>query len=224
MNLLKNLEQDFFKTHPSCKTFVENLAAKLEDDITKVINDNKKRNLPEKANEICKFDVSVFKESILNGYKYKLELLKTDSSDYTKIEDSLKFENQSSVYEQDMLNEIKSFKLYRVVPNEKVSSKSSESNKTLMLHGTTAKNVQGILMNGFLPSNSGTYGPGVYMTNRYSVARNYSKSFASEKNQLKKFCYIFLNNIPNPQFQYPLDRSKKNLLLKNMTAKNKYIF
>ena len=56
-------------------------------------------------------------------------------------------------------------KILRVVPTKKRKMEDNEASNLLLLHGTPAANVMGILKEDFIPSKKGKHGPGVYHTN-----------------------------------------------------------
>ena len=202
MESIKNKVEEFSKSHPDCRDFLQDVVKEAEEEINKEKNDYEKGVVFEKAKELCEYDVSNFKEPVLPGFKYKLELLKNNDPDYKLLENSIKFddnfETENSRYQLDIRNKIKDLKIYRVVSNDNIAKESSDSNQILLLHGTKAQNVEGILKTGFNPSKNGSYGPGVYLTNSFDYAYNYSKSYATEEKVIKKFRHFFVNNVPNP--------------------------
>ena len=131
----------------------------------------------EKAKKICEYDVPSFKKPVLPGFQYRLELLKTNDPDYKLLANSI-ITNDS--LREGTKQKTQSLKIYRVISNEKSSTKSNSSNQILLLHGTKAQNVEGILKTGFKPSIRGLYGPGVYLTNSFNYAYNYGMCFATE--------------------------------------------
>ena len=65
-------------------------------------------------------------------------------------------------------------KLYRVVENCEAKKYENNSNNLMLFHGTGCDGVTGILRKGYLPSLTGSYGPGVYLTNCSKLAQSYS--------------------------------------------------
>ena len=55
--------------------------------------------------------------------------------------------------------------------------------------------MEGILKTGFKPSVEGSYGPGVYLTNNFDYAYSYGNCVALENGIIKRFRYIFVNEI-----------------------------
>ena len=198
---IKNKVEEFLKSHPDCRDFLQDIIKEAEEEINKEKNDYEKGVVFEKAKDFCACDVSNFKNSVLSGFKYKLELLKTNDPDYELLENSIKFDDnfENSRYQLDIRNKIKGLKIYRVVSNDIIAKESRDSNQILLLHGTKAQNVEGILKTGFNPSKKGSYGPGVYLTNSFDYAYNYSKSYATEENVIKNFRHFFVNSVPNPE-------------------------
>ena len=225
---IKNKVQEFLKTHPNCKSFIQNIVREADEKIKKEKDDYEKQKAFEKAKEICEYDVTSFKKPVLPGYKYKLQLLKTNDQDYKVLENSLKFnddlETECSQYQLDIRDKIKGLKIYRVVSNDNISTESSDSNRILLLHGTRAQNVEGILKIGFIPSQSGAGGPGVYLTNSFKYGYSYSGCIATEENTLKRFRYFFVNSVPNPNIYLKSNRHRnvksfENYLKREPTVK-----
>ena len=183
---IKNKVEDFLKYHPKGRNILTNIVETWEEKINEEEDVYKKGTVFEKAKEFCKYDVANFKKSALPGFKYKLELLKTNDADYEFLESSIKsnenFSTKILKYLLKIKHKTEGLKIYRVVSNDKNLKESSDSNQILLLHGTKAQNVKGILKTGFNPSKNGSYGPGVYITNSFSYAYDYSKSYATEQN------------------------------------------
>ena len=200
MELIINKLDEFSKAYPNCRSFLQSIVEKEKDKMNLVRDETVK--MFEKAKELCEYDVANFKKSVLPGFKYKLELLKNNDPDYELLKDSIGFNDNSTTMNARLRFELKqktkALKIYRIVPNETFSIKSSNSDQILLLHGTKAQNVEGILKTGFDPSQKGSHGPGVYLTNSFSYAYDYSDSFASEENTIKHLRYFFVNSIPNP--------------------------
>ena len=77
----------------------------------------------------------------------------------------------------------------------KIQSSDSKTSSLLLLHGTKAPNVNAILKVGFTASRKGKYGPGVYHTNSYAYASNYSKNYKFLNNSINKMTYLFVNKV-----------------------------
>ena len=63
------------------------------------------------------------------------------------------------------------------------------------MHGTKAENVMGILQEGFMPSRSGRYGPGVYLTNDCLFAAAYSRTCADERRAARRRNYVIMSKV-----------------------------
>ena len=174
MESIKNNVEEFSTSHPNCRDFLQDIVRKAEEEINEEKHDFEKGVVFEKAKELCKYDISNFKKVVLLGFKYKLEMLKTGDPDYKILEKSIAFDDsfktENSRHQLNIRKKAKGLKIYRVVPNENISTESSDSNQILLLHGTKAQNVEGILKTGFNPSQKGSYGPGVYLTNSFDYA------------------------------------------------------
>ena len=120
-------------------------------------------------------------------YKYSLEVLEKDHSDYKLFDKCLKQEKYKG----------KTLKMYRVNPTDATENetKTSKKLKLLLLHGTKGSNIQGILKEGFKPSENGKFGPGVYLTNDYRTARHYGGCYVNDRGTVKKNIYLFVNEI-----------------------------
>ena len=161
MESIKNKVEKFSKSQSGCKSFLQNIVRKAEEKINEEKTDYEKGTAFEKGKALCEYDVANFKKSVLPGFKYKLELLKTNDPDYEILENSIKV-NDNFKYSSNQLDIrpiMEGLKIYRVVSNDNISTESINSNHTLLLHGTKAKNVEGILKTGFNPSQIGSYGP-----------------------------------------------------------------
>ena len=138
MESIKNKVEEFLKSHPSCRNFLQDIVKKAEEEINKEKNDYEKGVVFEKANDFCEYDVASFKEPVLPGFKYKLELLKTDDLDYKLLENSIKSNDNFSTKILKYLLKIKhkteGLKIYRVVSNDKNLKELSDSNQILLLH------------------------------------------------------------------------------------------
>ena len=201
MDSIKNKVREFVESHPSCRSFLQDIVDKREDEIKKEENDFKERKAFDKAKKLFEYDVTNFKKPVLQGFKYKLEMLENDDGDYKFLESS--FNNDISKSSSQFNHEIvivKGIKIYRVLSTNNISTEPSPPNPSqiLLLHGTKAQNVEGILKTGFEPSKRGSYGPGVYLTDSIDYAYRYGISIATENNFVKKFRYIFVNSVKSP--------------------------
>ena len=124
---------------------------------------------------------------VLPGYKYRLGQLEKDDLDFKLIKGSL-----------DLNETDKTLNIFRIVSNQNNIDESdiSDPSKLLLLHGTPGGNVNGILKEGFKPSERGSYGPGVYMTNSLNMAARYSDKYMLDEQQIvKKVKYLFVNKV-----------------------------
>ena len=173
----KTKVEDFLKSSPNCKDFLTDLIEKKEIKMNEEMEKYKKEALVEKAKEFIQYDTANFKTSSSEGFKYKLELLNKDDSDYKLLESSFDTNHRAP---HNMLYSIRHemtacksdeneriLNIFRVVPIDKTlkESNTSSCSNILLLHGTKAPNVEGILRTGFKPSQ--TYGPGVYLTDDF---------------------------------------------------------
>ena len=155
MQSIKKRVEEFSKNHSDRRNFLQNFIEKKEEEINKVKDDYEKGKIFHKAKETCEYDVANFKRSVLPGFKYKLELLENNDPDYKLLERSINFSDESTdnfIHQLDLQQKSEGLKIYRVVTNDKISTRSSDSDQILLLHGTKAQNVEGILKTGFIPS------------------------------------------------------------------------
>ena len=155
MQLIKTKVEEFLKNHPDSRNFLQDYVKKREKVIIQEKDDYENGKIFENAKELCEYDVAKFKEPVLPGFKYKLELLKNNDPDYKLLESSINFSDEQTdkfIRQLDLRLKVKSLKIYRVVSNENISRRSSDSDQILLLHGTKAQNVEGILKEGFNPS------------------------------------------------------------------------
>ena len=168
MQSTKTKVEDFLRSRPNCKDFFNDLIKKEEDKINEEMGKYEKEDLVEKAKKLLEYDTANFKTSLSEGFKYKLEVLNNDDSDYKLLESSFESNRESEndfLYGKIDCNSHENdnvLNIYRVVPTNETSNNSGHSNM-LLLHGTKAPNVEGILRTGFKPSETGTYGAGVYL-------------------------------------------------------------
>ena len=87
---IKNKVEDFLKDHPKCRNILTNIVETWEEKINEEEYVYKKEKVFEKAKEFCEYDAANFKKSAFPGFKYKLELLKTNDEDYEFFENSIK--------------------------------------------------------------------------------------------------------------------------------------
>ena len=170
--------EEFLKNNPNYKAFLTNYIEKEKAEIYYEVGTAKKEELIEKFKKL--YNVATFKKSVLPKFKYKLELLKNDNSDLKLLKESLSL---NELYDWKTNNTVT---LYRVISTDNCSTESKNSHYTqyLLLHGTKPPNVEGILKTGFKPSEKGSYGPGVYITNSIKCAYGYARGIAREQGLL----------------------------------------
>ena len=61
MESIKNKVEEFSKSHPDCRDFLQDIVKEAEEEINKEKNDYEKGVVFEKAKELCKYDVANFK-------------------------------------------------------------------------------------------------------------------------------------------------------------------
>ena len=201
MDSIRQNVKNFLKNNPCCQNFLQDVITKWEDKIKEETNDYKEEKVFNEAMKLCKYDVKCFKKSVLQDFKYKLEILKSTNKDYKLLKRSLMIDSlKNSFLLNDEIKNVRDFKIYRVVSNRSIPTEPNPSNPSqiILIHGTKAQNVEGILKTGFEASKSGNYGPGVYLTNNIKYACRYGKSFGTEENLVKKFRYLFLSSVKNP--------------------------
>ena len=103
--------------------------------------------------------------------------------------------------------------------------------------------MSGILKEGFKPSKTGSFGPGVYLSNDYSTACAYGICYVNKHGLVKKRSYVFVNEVKQTEelqrrykgeniFQDYLNKepvmqtygtvSRKQMILKEDTSQVKY--
>ena len=207
--------EDFLKCNPEYKDF---FCDYINEEKEKICKDMKieKKELLKKADRFFDYDVDCFKNENLQGFKYKLEQLQPNNDDFKLLEKTIKYKdtqktklvNSSKLISLNGQEGPKALKIYRVNSNN--NTQVSDCSKVLLLHGTKAPNVEGILKMGFKPSKRGSWGPGVYMTDSFSYAKNYGTfSFVQASGVVKKVSYIFVNEVEKFEGQTTLAHSKQ---------------
>ena len=202
--------RNFLKNYPNCKNILYKHMNKYEAIINKKDEGYKAEKVFEKAKRLCKHDTANFKKPSLPGFKYKLELLNNDHPDYDALRSSFivsgaKEHKRILRFKRDIANKKKVLTIYRVVENIKSPKKMSGKPQTLLLHGTKAEKVEGILKKGFKPSKFGYFGPGVYHSDSIHLAFLWGKSFGQERGLVKKFTYYFVNQVEECGEQTPCE-------------------
>ena len=63
------------------------------------------------------------------------------------------------------------------------------------MHGTKVESVMGILLEGFSPSRSGRYGPGVYLTSNCLIAALYSRLRSKEDEATRRSSCVIMSKV-----------------------------
>ena len=145
----------------------------------KALHNSLKSKLDKELDNI--FNTDALKQKNDDSFKFKIEKLeKQDELD--KIKWSFGFVNNNSagsnlktnLIENCSIFEAEYFKITETQPEN-----DKKGNDILLLHGTKGINLKGILEKGFIPSQSGTKGPGVYLTNNLETTRRYARCFCT---------------------------------------------
>ena len=139
-----------------------------------------------------KLNLSRFSYSLRN-FKFRIEVLEEDEKDYQLLNNALK--NETEKVKMLGTSDACQKKIARIVPIKKRKIEDGEASNLLLLHGTRAKNVMGILKEDFIPSKKGKHGPGVYHTNNHKYASMYSENYIIENSTLKRVSYLFVNKV-----------------------------
>ena len=121
------------------------------------------------------------------NFKFDIELLKEDDEDHKLLKKAVKLGNPRKHQN----------KVTRMVPRKKLKIEDSgaDTSNLLLLYGTSAENLMGILEKKFLPSIKGRFDQGVYHTDNYKYAAFYSKNFMHENSSIKRVRYLFVNKV-----------------------------
>ena len=125
------------------------------------------------------------------GSMYKLQILNKDESDYNLLKKSVLLEKEAAETSNN------NFTVFRVIPTQRKTVEPSNSDiKTIMyLHGTRLSNIGSILKSGFISSQKGLEGKGVYMSNSVDIASQYGKTYINLQNTIIINNYLFVNVI-----------------------------
>ena len=63
------------------------------------------------------------------------------------------------------------------------------------MHGTKVESVMGILLEGFSPSRSGRYGPGVFLTNDCLIAAFYSRLRSNDDGETRGSTCVIMSKV-----------------------------
>ena len=161
------------------------------------------------------------KGSNVQESKYKLDLLDDDDDvDFKFIKEAIDPAIENHFGSMDIV-----LKIHRVVSNANIvtESKTPAILNLLLLHGTKAQNVEGILKEGIKPSETGSQGPGIYLTNSFGMAHTYGSSYVNEEDDLKRMVYLFVNKVELTNAPKSPKKLKKNSDQKN-SSKTKMSF
>ena len=81
-------------------------------------------------------------------------------------------------------------------PADENADENADEESVLLLHGTKSKSIDGILKEGFLPSATGSKGPGVYLINNINVAQNYGRTYYTDLETVKTIEHAFIVQAP----------------------------
>ena len=200
MQSTKSEVEEFSKSNPNFKGFLCDYIKKGEEQINNEIKNLNKKELIKRCKTL--YNVAKFKKTFIPAFKFKVELLKNNNSDFKVFEESL------NLNKLDNWKTENTAKIYRIISTDNCSkeSKTSSGSQFLLLHGTKAPNVEGILKKGFNPSKRGTYGPGVYFSNSIKYAYGYGaykKGYCVARDQgiVKCLRYIFVNQLNQTDVQ-----------------------
>ena len=121
---------------------------------------------------------------------YKVENLSESHPDYLIIYEAvcksivIRWQPTLSFLRQ-IKNKFKVSKIHRIISNRNDALQRASGNK-LLFHGTRPYSIINILNKGFIPSKTGNYGRGVYLTNGSAYALSYSI-----KENINS-CYVFV--------------------------------
>ena len=189
-----------------------------------------KEDLIKETKEVFKYSTSCFKTpSAYFNFKYKLEQLNKGDTDCDALESALKLDSKTGEAELNevlkLLDSRITYKIYRVEATKKPlqESKDSESSSLLLLHGTKGPRVEGILKEGFKPSKSGSFGPGVYLTDSFNYAFDYGNCFVNDEGVPKNLSYLFVNKVREISKNKTSTKLRKETL-ESESGKNKTTF
>ena len=85
--------------------------------------------------------------------------------------------------DEQTVKNVQGFIIYKVKPADYSVKKSGNTHGSnlLLLHGTKGKNVEVILKEGLKPYRKGALSSGVYLTNNFSLARDYGNCLVIDK-------------------------------------------
>ena len=204
MSFSKKQLEDFIKDNPQHEEFLLSFYEEKVKNRTNLIEE-KRKNFDKQKDTLTfliksKHVIKGNKPTLtspsfsLRNVKYKVETLDKNDPDYKLLKRSLAVEKWCK---NDSDQKERSINIYSVKPNKKRKMQSSDPNTSnlLLLHGTKAPNVNGILKEDFIPSKKGKYGPGIYHTDSAEYASNYSDCYLFENRSVKKITYLFVNKV-----------------------------
>ena len=217
---IKKLDE-FLKNYSGPQNMLRDVYMLEKEKTTEEIERENERFVKEKdylLKEISEmfYDTSHFKRPPAN-FKHKLELLEHEDPDYTLVRDSLGCSNR-----RGSVAKYKEPKIYKVKTSNDGPA-VSDAPSLLLLHGTAGRCVQGILKEGFRPSQCGSCGPGVYMTNSFQIASGYGRCFVSDEGVAERITYLFVNKVRNTGSEIPEKSESKDTFRRGAT-KNKTLF
>ena len=185
----------FIEKFSGCQSTLRNLCNEEKERISREIEhetnqfEKEKENLVSEAKEIF-HNTLKFKGSNLPESKYKLVLLTTTDVDFIFLKEAIDSGLESIINIEDIV-----LKIHRVVSTDNTETECKNLTGSNLLHGTNGQNVEGILKEGFNPSQSGRKGSGIYLTNSFEMAAFYGKCYENEEDNLKRMVYLFVNKV-----------------------------
>ena len=214
--------EKFLKSYPQCKGVIYNILHNYLKNSLVEGEENNTNGLVEKCKKFYDYDTDKFKSPILQGFKYKLELLNDDCPDHNVLKSSLIGTNidEEKLFwsKADLIDESKAVKIYRAVPSDETAEEDygdrESSKKVLLLRRASASKVEEILKAGLKPSRDWCeimdHGLGVYHSNCVKTEYEYygSRRHAQDKGVVKKITYFFVNQVTIPDKFSPADELK----------------
>ena len=153
--------------------------------------ENEKENIVSEVPKMF-YNAPKFNNPSLADFKYKLVLLNDKDLDCIFMKKTIDSAIERCFDSKDIV-----LKIHKVVSTDNTVTESETLNcsNLLLLHGTKGQNVEGILKEGFKPSEIGSRGPGIYLTNSFQIAARYGKCYENEEENIKHKVYLFVNKV-----------------------------
>ena len=158
--------------------------------------------------------------------KYKRDELSCDSDEHNFVKNFYETNilAQGSAPNNRQVVSPDNIKVYKISENYPTATSDAKRNNLMLFHGTKETNVDGILNKGFINSERGSFGQGVYMTESSSTASDYSltKTFI-ETYRITCNRYIFVNEVlESEKLQIVKYKPFEHMYLVNSTPDNKF--